>query len=158
MEHTNNEKNILAAIEFPFLVNLLAYWKDNYNLYMSMEVCQRSLFFLSCCTHSLLLFLPSVCLRWRTVWPSQEYWPVSGRAGPLLRWPDCSSPRVSAGTQHNIPVKEQPGRFPASLRSAALPHLTIVWRMSLQHSDLKPENLLFDQHGYLKITDFGFAK
>jgi serine/threonine protein kinase len=33
-----------------------------------------------------------------------------------------------------------------------LHHLKIMYR------DLKPENLLFDNSGYLKITDFGFAK
>ena len=33
-----------------------------------------------------------------------------------------------------------------------LHYLDIVYR------DLKPENILIDQTGYLKITDFGFAK
>jgi len=26
------------------------------------------------------------------------------------------------------------------------------------HRDVKPENLVFDQDGYLKLTDFGIAK
>lgn len=26
------------------------------------------------------------------------------------------------------------------------------------YRDLKPENILFDTDGYLKLTDFGFAK
>jgi len=33
-----------------------------------------------------------------------------------------------------------------------LHHHQIIYR------DLKPENLLLDRHGHLKITDFGFAK
>jgi len=33
-----------------------------------------------------------------------------------------------------------------------LHHLGLIYR------DLKPENLLLDCHGYLKVTDFGFAK
>jgi len=30
--------------------------------------------------------------------------------------------------------------------------------LDLIYRDLKPENLLIDNHGYLKVTDFGFAK
>uniref|UniRef100_A0A1B6KP53 Protein kinase domain-containing protein n=2 Tax=Graphocephala atropunctata TaxID=36148 RepID=A0A1B6KP53_9HEMI len=36
--------------------------------------------------------------------------------------------------------------------------LEYVHFLGLVFRDLKPENLLIDHHGYLKITDFGFAK
>jgi len=31
-------------------------------------------------------------------------------------------------------------------------------RKEIVYRDLKPENLLIDKHGHIKITDFGFAK
>jgi hypothetical protein len=38
IEHTLNEKNILAVCDFPFLVNMVSSFKDNSNLYMLLEV------------------------------------------------------------------------------------------------------------------------
>ncbi|GFR03276.1 cAMP-dependent protein kinase catalytic subunit 1, partial [Trichonephila clavata] len=37
VDHTLNEKRILQAIEFPFMVNMIYHFKDNSYLYMVME-------------------------------------------------------------------------------------------------------------------------
>ena len=36
--------------------------------------------------------------------------------------------------------------------------LEYMHERSLIYRDLKPENLIFDREGHVKITDFGFAK
>lgn len=36
--------------------------------------------------------------------------------------------------------------------------LEYLHHMDVMYRDLKPENLLIDIHGYIKVTDFGFAK
>eukprot|EP00037_Helgoeca_nana_P005710 m.53512 g.53512 ORF g.53512 m.53512 type:complete len:354 (-) comp16671_c0_seq1:47-1108(-) len=105
VEHTLSEKHILDAIDFPFIVKLVASFKDNCNLYMAMEFV------------------------------------VGGEMFSALR------------LAKRFP--ENQAKFYAAQIIMALEYLQ---NLSIIYRDLKPENLLFDERGYLKITDFGFAK
>ncbi|THD27706.1 cAMP-dependent protein kinase catalytic subunit alpha [Fasciola hepatica] len=105
VEHTLNEKRILQAIQFPFLVRLDYHFKDNSNLYMVLEFVNGG-----------------------------EMFSYLRRVG---RFNECHA-RFYAGQ--------------VVLAFEYLHYLELVYR------DLKPENILIDQFGYLKITDFGFAK
>eukprot|EP00096_Caligus_rogercresseyi_P007229 TRINITY_DN2502_c0_g1_i3.p1 TRINITY_DN2502_c0_g1~~TRINITY_DN2502_c0_g1_i3.p1 ORF type:complete len:397 (-),score=47.37 TRINITY_DN2502_c0_g1_i3:597-1655(-) len=105
VEHTLNEKRILQAISFPFLVSLEFHFKDNSNLYMVLE-------FIS----------------------GGEMFSHLRRLGKF---------------------SEAHSRFYAAQIVLAFEYLHYL---DLIYRDLKPENLLIDSTGYLKITDFGFAK
>ncbi|XP_065324809.1 cAMP-dependent protein kinase catalytic subunit alpha-like isoform X3 [Gordionus sp. m RMFG-2023] len=105
VEHTINEKRILQAINFPFLIHMENTFKDNSNIYMVLEYVPGGEMFLH--------------LR------------------KLNRFSEAHAKFY--GSQ-------------IILSFEYLHSLDIVYR------DLKPENLLICNTGYLKITDFGFAK
>ncbi|KAK4123726.1 Pkinase-domain-containing protein [Parathielavia appendiculata] len=105
VEHTNDERRMLAEVKHPFLITLWGTFQDAKNLYMVMDFVEGG-----------------------------ELFSLLRRSG---RFPN--------------PV----AKFYAAEVTLALEYLharNIIYR------DLKPENLLLDRHGHLKITDFGFAK
>ncbi|KAI8376233.1 camp-dependent protein kinase 9 [Radiomyces spectabilis] len=105
VEHLLSEKQILASVRFPFIVDLFCTFQDDVNLYMLLE------------------------------------YVVGGELFSHLR---------RAGRFTNDMT-----RFYASEIVLAIEYLhskDIIYR------DLKPENLLVDHQGHIKITDFGFAK
>lgn len=105
VEHVKAEKQILAMIEHPFIVNLLTTFQDDRRLFMLLEYVNGGELF--------------------------SYLRKEGR------------------------LSNDAARFYAGeiiLAFAYLHTMHIVYR------DLKPENLLIDCEGHLKLTDFGFAK
>ncbi|KAJ3415698.1 protein kinase A catalytic subunit [Chytridiales sp. JEL 0842] len=105
VEHINSEKQILAQINFPFIVNLFCTFQDEKNVYMLLE------------------------------------YVVGGELFSHLR---------RAGRFSNDMT-----RFYASEIVLSIEYLH---SMDIIYRDLKPENLLLDDKGHIKITDFGFAK
>eukprot|EP00803_Ostreobium_quekettii_P000241 evm.model.scf_1252.3 EVM.evm.TU.scf_1252.3 scf_1252:22586-28170(-) len=105
-DHVKRERDVMLELQCPFIVNLLATFKDNYTIYMLMEAI------------------------------------MGGELFTYLQ-------------KRRRPLSESHARFYAACVIQAFEYLQeshVVYR------DLKPENLLINVDGYLKVTDFGFAK
>jgi len=105
LDHMMNEKNILAEMQFPFVVQYFGSLQDDRCLYLCLE------------------------------------YGIGGEFFTHLR----NANRFSNNT----------ARFYAGVVTLAFEHLH---NQNIIYRDLKPENLLIDHFGYLKVTDFGFAK
>ncbi|KAI1637158.1 kinase-like domain-containing protein [Biscogniauxia mediterranea] len=105
VEHTNDERRMLAEVKHPFIITLWGTFQDARNLYMVMDFVE------------------------------------GGELFSLLR---------------------KSGRFPNPVAKFYAAEVTLALEYlhsrNIIYRDLKPENLLLDRHGHLKITDFGFAK
>jgi serine/threonine protein kinase len=105
VSNIKNEKNILAAISFPFIVNLIESFQDENNMYLVFDLVQ---------------------------------------GGEIFRL-----------------IREEKV-FPNDVALFYVTEIVVVFEFlhanKIAYRDLKPENLLIDNDGHIKLTDFGFAK
>jgi len=104
-KHTVNEKNILAKMRHPFVLQLVQTYQDPGELYMLMQLALGG-----------------------------ELFSLLGKQAPLKDWP---------------------AKFYVS---SVVAMFSYMHALKFVYRDLKPENLLLDADGYLKLIDFGFAK
>jgi protein kinase A len=149
IEHTNDERRMLNRVRHPFLVTLWGTWQDSRNLYMVMDFVEGGeLFSLLRKSQVSVLF----ALDCSPPLPCQRDPPLGS----------SHTPRTPYGTLTWTVFPPLPQRFPNPVAKFYAAEVTLALEYLHSHQiiyrDLKPENLLLDRHGHLKITDFGFAK
>ena len=131
VEHTNDERRMLQKVKHAFLVTLWGTFQDSKNLYMVMDFVEGGELF------SLL----------RKSQVSQlDYFEYYYQSYTLIEY-------LYSRQEKRFP--NPVAKFYAAEVTLALDYLHA---QGIIYRDLKPENLLLDRHGHLKITDFGFAK
>ena len=131
VEHTNDERKMLQKVKHTFLVTLWGTFQDSKNLYMVMDFVEGGELF------SLL----------RKSQVSQlDYFEYYHQSYTLTEY-------LYSRNEKRFP--NPVAKFYAAEVTLALDYLHL---QGIIYRDLKPENLLLDRHGHLKITDFGFAK
>lgn len=143
-EHIISEKNAMVRFDHPFLVKLYATFKD-------ANAVRRGFFFSVLCGEievfeSLplqLYFLLEPCL--------------GGELFTLLRSRTSFNEKVSKFYAACVGKKKR-SVFDSDFIRVPVLAFEYMHQSDTLYRDLKPENLLLDKDGYIKVTDFGFAK
>ena len=131
VEHTNDERKMLQKVKHAFLVTLWGTFQDSKNLYMVMDFVEGGELF------SLLR---------KSQVSELDYFDYYHQSYTLIEY-------LYSRREKRFP--NPVAKFYAAEVTLALDYLHA---QGIIYRDLKPENLLLDRHGHLKITDFGFAK
>ena len=166
-EHVKREKQIMAECDCPFMVNLVTSFKDAAHLYMLMECVMGGELFTYLQSRpgplkedharfyaaSVVLGLEYMqernpALEARLFGTPPDTLPLTQTRALLLR----HAPNIML-CQENLRLLGDRAKDPRMLRGWSWGSVGL-----LVCRDLKPENLLIDVTGYVKMADFGFAK
>uniref|UniRef100_A0A1I8IJF6 cGMP-dependent protein kinase n=1 Tax=Macrostomum lignano TaxID=282301 RepID=A0A1I8IJF6_9PLAT len=128
-DHIYSEKNILMSLKSNFICKLYKTFKDRKYVYMLMEVCLGGELWTMLRNLEVIIPINSTSLR--------KY----------------SANALSSCSRGNF--DEPTTKFIMACVLEAFQHLH---ERGIIYRDLKPENLLLDHRGYVKLCDFGFAK
>jgi serine/threonine protein kinase len=136
VEHIKAEKSILSRIAHPYIISLYSTFQDEHSLYMAMEFISGGELF----------------SQLRKVGRFSNDTARFYAAEIVLALQYLHSKSVSRNRISNPRTCSVCARFRADHVLFPFFSCQIIYR------DLKPENLLIDSEGHIKITDFGFAK
>lgn len=172
IDHVKAERNVLTEVQNSFVVKLYYSFQDDDSLYLIMEYlpggdvmvrCLWNVIYvwfccmpaidhkpvvcmcifpracLACCVLLLFATLPAVVTS--QTWKRNQKHTPSDHLQTLLMRKDI--------------LKEEEARFYIAETVLALES---IHASNYIHRDIKPDNLLLDQHGHLKLSDFGLCK
>jgi protein kinase A len=157
IEHTNDERRMLNRVRHPFLVTLWGTWQDSRNLYMVMDFVEGGELFSLLRKSQVSDELPLIAHTHTHTPP--RFFTIAAPSCPSHSPHATISVNIANIYTHSFPYLQ---RFPNPVAKFYAAEVTLALEYLHSHQiiyrDLKPENLLLDRHGHLKITDFGFAK
>jgi cGMP-dependent protein kinase len=141
-----NEKNITAECDHPFILKLVKTFADKDSLFMLLELVQ-----VQCIHCTLYSYTVHYTHTLYTILIHCTLYSLQGGELWTLLYEKFEALERCHWGGFQIPVS----RFYSACVVSAFGYLH---GLGVAYRDLKPENLLLDAEGYLKVVDFGFAK
>ncbi|EAR94850.2 Serine/Threonine kinase domain protein (macronuclear) [Tetrahymena thermophila SB210] len=151
IQTTLNEMFILRDIQHPFLINMKWAFHDETYLYLVMEELKG---------YDLHFHLVNFKLK-DDLMLKQKYFDLEQKKVQLERIKK-NTPDTSKGAADNKKIEVDPSCFTENQARFIIAQLCLALNYlhnnKIIHKDIKPANIIFEDDGYLRVTDLGISK